>query len=77
MLNVTIVPVGTKVTYHGSIEYYHGEMTIRGFHNETVETYGEYSPVRYILQYGPGLTDYLRNVRPESFTVISDEDGHA
>lgn len=69
---------GTKVRYHGSLSQYHGEMTVAGTHQERVDTEGEHSPVRYYLQYGKGFHDFLHNVRPESFTVIvNDEDGHA
>ncbi len=72
-----IVPEGTRVLYHGSLEEYHGEMTVEGTHNEWVNSGGEYSATRYFLRYGPKMHQYLHNVRPESFTVIFDEDGHA
>ncbi len=64
---------GTRVRYHGSLERYHGEMTVLYAHPELVDTNGEYSPVRYSLRYGSSLHDTLHNVRPESFTVIEDD----
>lgn len=78
MSETNIVPEGTRVLYHGSMEHYHGEMTVIAVHPELVPTNGEYSAVRYALQYGPKMGDYIHNVRPESFTVIaSEENGHA
>lgn len=72
-----IISEGTRVRYHGSLSAYHGEMTVEGHHKELSPTFGEYSPVRYVLRYGPKMNDAIHNVRPESFTVINDEDGHA
>lgn len=78
MSDTNLVPEGTRVRYHGSMTEYHGEMTVIAAHPEMVPTHGEYSPVRYALQYGPSLRDYIHNVRPESFTVIGEEEnGHA
>lgn len=73
MSDTNIVPEGTRVRYHGSLKHYHGEMTVAGTHPERVDIEGEYSPIRYYLQYG-GTFDYLHNVRPESFTVITDDE---
>ena len=72
MSHTSVVPNGTRVQYHGSLTHYHGEMIVGDFHREMIDTNGEYSPVRYILVYGPKMGDYLQNVRPESFTVIQE-----
>lgn len=73
-----IVPNGTRVLYHGSLTQYHGEMTVDGTHTEVSPTFGEYSSVRYRLRYGSHVDDFLYNVRPESFTAITEEEnGHA
>jgi hypothetical protein len=76
MTIVNVVPNGTRVEYHGSLTAYHGEMTVEGFHQEHVDSNGEYSTIRYYLRYGPKMSDYLHNVRPESFTVMDTEDVH-
>lgn len=70
--NSMTVPLGTKVRYHGSIEKYHGIMTVAGTHPERVPTNGEFSPIRYYLKFGEAYNDYLNNVRPESFTVVEE-----
>ncbi len=68
---VTVIPKGTRVMYHGSVEHRHGPMRVVDIHFEMTDTYGEHSPVRYTLQYGPdAYSDVLMNVRPVSFTVI-------
>ncbi len=70
MADTYIVPNGTKVRYHGSLSQYHGEGVVSDFHKEFVNTEGEYSPLRYILNFPDG--QQLWNVRPVSFTVLQD-----
>ena len=66
---MTIEP-GTKVRYHGSLTYHHGEMVVANTHLPFVELHPQ-DKVRYVLQYGQGLArGHLTNVRPESFTVL-------
>lgn len=65
-----VVPNGTKVMYHGSIETYHGEMTVEGNH----ESMANDDTTRYILKFGPGFNDYLQNVRRASFTALVEGD---
>jgi len=72
-MTTATVANGVTVRYHGSLKHYHGMMmTVEGTHKERVDTGGEYSPIRYILRYGPKLSQYLENVRPESFTVLRE-----
>lgn len=65
-----ILPNGTRVRYHGSLAAHHGDAVVGDFHREFVNTDGEYSPVRYILDFPSG--QQLWNVRPTSFTVVQE-----
>ncbi len=62
---------GTWVYYHGSIEGKHGYMRVVTSHQPYSPLHGE-DVVRYVLQYGPKMRQYLENVRPESFTIVDD-----
>ncbi len=69
--HIDVVMPGTVVEYHGSLVSYHGLMTVEGIHYP-YEILGKDDIIRYILRYGPGNMDYLRNVRPVSFTEVVD-----
>lgn len=70
MADTYIVPTGTQIRYHGSLTRHHGEGVVNDFHREFQNTHGEYSPVRYILEFPDG--QQLWNVRPQSFTVLQE-----
>ena len=80
------IPVGTKVRYHGSVDYCHGEYNIIGYSNFdrrpaifTPEVIAEHYPggVAYELlpvgvpvKFGEIRNKAISFVRRESFTVI-------
>lgn len=69
-----VVKEGTWVYYHGSITEKHGYMRVIGNH----KPYAKIHPgdnVRYMLMYGPKFTQFVENVRRESFTVVSKKTG--
>lgn len=71
-VTVDLVLPGTPVEYHGSLTPWHGEMIVENFSYPIEQIDGD-DVVRYTLRYGKGWTDYLRNVRPGSFTVLTDK----
>lgn len=71
------VPTGSIVDYHGSISHLNGDMF------EVIDPPSEYhaaTPGSYVLRpVGPNADDLgpggiLYNVRPRSFTVLTDDD---
>lgn len=70
-VQVEIVLPGTKVRYHGSIAYHHGEMEVIDFGYPRNQINGD-DVIRYQLKYGTKFSQYLTNVRPGSFTVIEE-----
>lgn len=72
-----IVEKGTKVRYHGSLSFGRPEeMVVIGHHpcfGGTRDDDGN-PVIKYDLQYGRKMHDYVSNIRRESFTIITEEE---